>query len=76
MYVCMYVCMYVYDTVPLINVGVSGDPLVCTFDVNVKVKVRSYTALYPVLRTAQSDLPFISRQTCSFQRYFDFAINH
>ena len=35
-------------------------------------KVRSYIALYPVHRTAQSALHFTHWQTCSFQGHFNF----
>ena len=38
-----------------------------------KVKVSSYIARYPVLRTAQSTLHFTPRQTCSFQCQLDFS---
>ena len=38
-----------------------------------KVKVRSYTAQYPVLGTAQSTLHFTPWQTCSLQGHFNFS---
>ena len=38
-----------------------------------KVKVSSYIAQYPVLRTAQSALHFTPWQTCSFQGHFKFC---
>ena len=41
-----------------------------------KIKVSSYTARYPVLRTAQSALHFTPWQTYLFQGHFNFSGKH
>ena len=46
-----------------------------TFDVKA-IKVSSYIARYPVLRTAQSALHFTSWPTCSIQGHFNFSGKH
>ena len=38
-------------------------------ETKLEVKIRSYTARYPVFRTVHSTLPFTPRQTCSFQHH-------